>query len=268
MPRLAANLSMLFTEVPFLDRFAAAAASGFRGVEFLFPYEYAPAELKERLDAHGLTQVLFNMPPGDWDGGERGLAALPGREGEFRDGVVEALRYAEALGCRRLHVMAGVVPAGADRAELEATYVRNLRHAAAEAAKIGRILTIEPINPIDMPGYFLTTQADARRFVGLADVQYDNLTVQLDFYHCQMTEGGLARALDAQWGILGHVQVAGMPDRHEPDSGEMDVGWLLDRLDALGYDGWVGCEYRPRAGTAEGLAWARRHGVIPREEVA
>lgn len=265
MPRLAANLSMMFTEVDFLDRFAAAAAAGFQGVEYLFPYAWAADDIAERLKDHGLTQALFNMPPGDWDAGERGLACLPGREADVRAGVIEALTYAEALGCERIHIMAGIAPSDADPAELEAVYVRNLRFAAAEAAKTGRIVTIEPINQIDMPGYFLSTQADARRFIGLADVPNGNLKVQLDFYHCQMSEGGLARALDAQWPILGHIQIAAVPGRNEPDQGEMDVGWLLDRLDAKGYGGWVGCEYRPRGTTTDGLEWARRFGVVPRD---
>ncbi|MBB4265462.1 2-oxo-tetronate isomerase [Roseospira visakhapatnamensis] len=265
MPRLAANLSMMFTEVDFLDRFAAAAAAGFQGVEYLFPYAWAAGDIAERLRAHGLTQALFNMPPGDWEAGERGLACLPGREADFRAGVVEALSYAETLGCARIHAMAGIRPPEADPADLEAVYVRNLRFAAAEAAKAGRIVTIEPINPIDMPGYFLATQADARRFIGLADAPDDTLKVQFDLYHCQMSEGGVSRAMDRQWPFLGHVQIAAVPGRNEPDQGEMDVGWLLDRLDARGYEGWVGCEYRPRGATTDGLAWARRFGVVPQD---
>ena len=258
MPRFAANLSMLFTELPFLERFSAAAEAGFRGVEFLFPYEHPADALRQRLTSAGVEMVLFNLPPGDWGAGERGLAALPGREDEQRAGVAQALDYAQALDCPRLHMMAGVLPEGADPHACEAVYIDNLHHAAAEAARFGVTLLIEPINPIDMPGYFLTHQAQARRLI--AAVGADNVRVQLDLYHCQMTEGRLSRTLTEQWPHLGHIQIAGVPGRHEPDeAGEINYRWLFGELDRLGYDGWVGCEYKPRAGTREGLEWLNAH---------
>lgn len=254
MPRFAANLSMLFGERPFLERFAAAAAAGFRGVEYLFPYEHAAADIRAALDDAGVEQVLFNLPPGDWAAGERGIAAIPGREADHRAGVEQALDYARALGCPRLHMMAGLVPEGADLAECETVYLGNLRHAAAEAERAGVTLLIEPINPVDMPGYFLTHQAQARRLLAAAGAE--RARVQLDLYHVQMTEGRLAAALDAQWPLLGHIQVAGVPGRHEPDAeGEVNWPWLFAQLDRRGYAGWVGCEYKPRAGTEAGLGW-------------
>ena len=262
MIRLAANLSMLFTEHDFLDRFAAAAKTGFRGVEYLFPYAYAPRELRAALDDNGLEQVLFNLPPGNWEAGERGLASLPGREAEFRDSVSEALRYAEALDCPRLHAMAGLLPADADEATREAhlaTYIDNLRHATAELSKAGRILLIEPINTHDMPGFFLNRQAQAREV--LERVGADNLRIQFDVYHCQMTEGNLFANLETQFPSLGHVQIAGVPGRHEPDVGEVNYPAVLERLAGLGYDGWVGCEYKPAAETAAGLGWGAAYGL-------
>ena len=257
MPRFAANLSMLFTELPFLERFSAAAEAGFRGVECLFPYEHPADALRQQLTSAGLEMVLFNLPPGDWSAGERGLAALPGREAEQRAGLAQALDYAQTLDCPRLHMMAGVLPEGADPDEYEAVYIANLRHAAAEAGRFGVTLLIEPINPIDMPGYFLTHQAQARRLIAAAGA--DNIGVQLDLYHCQMTEGRLSRTLMEQWPHLGHIQIAGVPGRHEPDeAGEINYRWLFGELDRIGYDGWVGCEYKPRAGTREGLDWLPR----------
>ncbi|WP_158774030.1 2-oxo-tetronate isomerase [Cobetia sp. L2A1] len=262
MIRLAANLSMLFTEHEFLDRFAAAAESGFTGVEYLFPYAYAPEVLRERLDAHQLKQVLFNLPPGDWEAGERGLTCLPGREEEFRASVAEAIRYAEILDCPRVHAMAGLVPAEADevtRARHTATYLANLGYAAAELAKVGKTLLIEPINPRDMPNFYLSGQAQAREI--LARVGAANLKVQFDLYHCQIVEGDLIRNLEAQFAHMGHVQIAGVPDRHEPDGGEVHYPALFARLESLGYDGWIGCEYRPRGKTREGLVWGKDHGL-------
>ncbi|GHA94253.1 2-oxo-tetronate isomerase [Modicisalibacter luteus] len=262
MIRLAANLSMLFTEHDFLDRFAVAAKAGFRGVEYLFPYAYEPRELRAALDDNGLTQVLFNLPPGNWEAGERGLASLPGRESEFRDSVSEALRYAEALDCPSLHAMAGLLPADADEATREAhlaTYIDNLRHAASELARAGRTLLIEPINTHDMPGFFLNRQAQAREV--LERVGADNLRIQFDLYHCQMTEGNLFANLEAQFPYMGHVQIAGVPGRHEPDVGEVNYPAVLERLAELGYDGWVGCEYKPAAETAAGLRWGTAYGL-------
>lgn len=251
MPRLAANLSMMYTEVPFLDRFAAAAKDGFRAVEFLFPYEHPAAELARRLEDNGLAQVLFNTVPGDFAAGERGLAAVAGREAEFLAGVDRAIEYAQALRCPRLHAMAGLVPAGARRE----TYLANLAEAARRCRRHDLTLLIEPINTRDIPGYFLNTQADAHRIV--AEVGAANLKVQLDLYHCQIVEGDLAMRIRQTLAGVGHVQIAGVPDRHEPDLGEVNYPYLFSLLDELGYAGWIGCEYRPRAGTSAGLGWAR-----------
>lgn len=260
MPRFAANLSMMYTEHAFLDRFAAAAADGFDAVEYLFPYAVAPAELAARLQAHGQTQALFNAPPGDFDAGERGLACLPDRIDEFRRGFVEqALPYADALGCRRVHVMAGLAPAGADRDTLAACYQANLAWAAAQAAPQGVAVQIEPINTRDIPGYFLNRQDSAHALVQA--VAAPNLQVQFDLYHGQIVEGDLAMKLrqTLPTGRVGHIQIAGVPERHEPDLGEVNYPYLLDLIDALGYTGFVGCEYRPRAGTSAGLGWLRRY---------
>lgn len=257
MPRFAANLSMLYGEHAFLDRFAAAAADGFDAIEFLFPYEHPAAELAARLATHGLQQVLFNSPPGDWARGERGLACLPGREDEFRRGVARAIEYAQSLGCPRVHLMAGLVPAGADRTELQATYVTNLAWAAAQARDLHFL--IEPINTRDIPGFFLNRQDHAHEIVQL--VGAPNLKVQMDLYHCQIVEGDLAKKIEAYLptGRVGHFQIAGVPDRHEPDVGELNYPYLFSLLDRLGYDGAVGCEYRPRdsgpGGTTAGLGW-------------
>ena len=256
MPRLAANLTMMYPEHAFLDRFAAAAKDGFRGVEYLFPYEHAAGDLRGRLDAHGLTQALFNAPPGDWTKGERGIASLPGREDEFRRSIDTALDYARVLGNRRLHVMAGLIAPGDDRARHRATYVANLVHAAAAAKAIGVTIVIEPINTRDIPGFFLNRQDEAHAVC--AETGADNLRVQMDLYHCQIVEGDLATKMERYLPGVGHVQIAGVPDRHEPDLGELNVDYLLALLDTLGYAGWVGCEYRPKAGTSAGLGWARR----------
>lgn len=261
MPKLAANLSMLFQEVPFLDRFAAAAACGFKGVEFLFPYEHPPEEIGARLKQHRLTQALFNLPPGDWAKGERGMAAIPGREEEFMATLERALRYARATDCRTLHVMAGIWPAGRDKREGGETYVANLRRAADRAAKEGITLVIEPLNTRDMPGYFIATTAEAIAFIDR--VGRDNLKLQFDLYHCQIMEGDLATHARRLAGRYGHVQIAGVPERHEPDRGEVNYAYLLPLLDEVGYGGWVGCEYRPAGETRAGLGWAARWGCHP-----
>ncbi|HEY6101404.1 MAG TPA: 2-oxo-tetronate isomerase [Anaeromyxobacter sp.] len=253
MPRFAANLSMMFGEVPFLERFAAAAEAGFEAVEFLFPYEHPPEEIAARLRAGRLKNVLFNMPPGSWAAGERGIGALPGREREFHEGVATALRYAETLGTPSLHAMAGLVPAGVDRAACRATYVENLRFAARETAARGITLLVEPINARDIPGYFLNTQAEAhaiREEVGAA-----NLKVQMDLYHAQIVEGDVTVKLRRWITHVGHVQIASVPDRSEPDVGELSYPHVFRVLDELGYAGWVGCEYRPARGTVAGLGW-------------
>ena len=256
MPRFDANLSYLFNEVPFLDRFAAAARAGFRAVEFGFGYDYPVTEIAARLADNGLKQVLINAPPGDLAHGDRGLASCPGREHEFAASIVTALRYARALSNPLVHVMAGVLPQGADlaqRGRQRATFVRNLRIAAREAAEEGVTLTIEPINPRDIPGYWLNTQAEAhaiREEVGAA-----NLKVQMDFYHAQIVEGDLAEKFRRWHPHIGHLQIAGVPGRHEPDTGEVNYRYLFALLDELGYDRWVGCEYRPAVDTRAGLAW-------------
>ena len=263
MPRFAANLSMLYPEHAFLDRFAAAARDGFRAVEFLFPYAFEPGEIAGRLHAHGLQQVLFNAPPGDWDAGERGLACLPGREAEFRDGLGRALDWAKALQCPRVHVMAGRAPAGVPRETLRRTYVDNLRWAAQTAALQQVDLLVEPINPRDMPGYLLNRQDEAHEIV--TEVGEANLKVQMDLYHCQVVEGDVAMKLRRYLptGRVGHLQIAGVPQRHEPDLGELNYPYLFSVIDELGYDGWIGCEYRPLAGsepggTSAGLGWMAR----------
>lgn len=261
MLRFAANLSMLYGEHAFLERFAAAAADGFEGVEYLFPYAFKPAEIAGRLHDAGLTQVLFNAPPGDWGAGERGLACLPGREAEFRSGFLQALAYAHELHCPRVHVMAGVAPAQAPRPPLRDRYLANLQWAAEQARPAGVQVLIEPINRRDFPGYFLTRQDEAHAVV--QELGCPNLKVQMDLYHCQVVEGDVAMKIRdyLPTGRVGHFQIAGVPERHEPDEGELDIRYLLAVIDevaaASGWDGWLGCEYRPRAGTREGLAWLR-----------
>jgi hydroxypyruvate isomerase len=255
MPRFAANLTMMFTEVPFPQRFDAAAKAGFEAVEFLFPYEHAPQDIAQWLDKNRLVNALFNMPPGDWAAGERGIACLPGREQEFRAGVARALDYAQAMGTKRLHAMAGLLPADADRGLHRATYIANLRYAARELAAHGITLLIEPINPRDMPGYFLNSQADAHAI--RAEVGAANLKVQMDFYHAQIVEGDLAATFRKHADGIGHVQIASVPTRNEPDDGEVNYPYLFRMLDELGYDGWVGCEYRPRGRTEDGLGWMK-----------
>jgi 2-dehydrotetronate isomerase len=267
MPRFAANLSMLYPELDFLDRFEAAARDGFRAVEYLFPYAWPATELAARLKANGLQQVLFNAPPGNWDAGERGLACLPGRESEFREGFAKALSYAQALACPRVHVMAGLLPAGMERAELRGTYVANVRWAANEAAKHGLDVLVEPINTRDIPGFFLNRQDHAHELI--EEVGAANAKVQMDLYHCQVVEGDVAMKIRKYLptGRLGHFQLAGVPERHEPDIGEMNYEYLFKVIDevsqACGWSGWIGCEYKPsrgaaRGGTSEGLGWFQR----------
>lgn len=253
MPRFAANLSMMFTDAPFLERFGRAAGAGFKGVELLFPYDHEPAEVGRALAHHGLEQALFNLPPGDWAAGERGTASLPGREAEFQAGVHKAILYAAATGCRTLHCMAGMLPASADRAEREALYVMNLRWAAREVAKHQITLVIEPINTRDMPGYLINYQAQGRAVI--ERVAEPNLKLQLDLYHCQIMEGDLAKHIQTFLDITGHIQIAGVPERHEPDIGEINFPYLFELLDRKAYAGWVGCEYRPRGRTEDGLGW-------------
>ncbi len=267
MPKFAANLSMLYNEHTFLDRFAAAAQDGFQAVEYLFPYEFEAQALRQRLQDHGLQQVLFNAPPGDWAAGERGLACLPGREAEFRAGILKAIDYAVTLDCPRIHVMAGLKPAGANLSTLHATYTANLAWAAEQAAKAHKNILIEPINTRDMPGFFLNYQAQAHEVVQAVGAA--NLQVQMDLYHCQIMEGDLASKLRQYLptGRVGHLQIAGVPMRHEPDLGEVNHAYLFEVIDevsaACGWQGWIGCEYRPArgavpGGTSQGLGWRPR----------
>lgn len=255
MPKFAANLTMMFNEVPFPQRFSAAAKAGFAAVEFLFPYDYPPAEVARWLQEAGLKNALFNMPPGDWAAGERGVASLPGREEEFRAGVARAIEYARALGTPSINALAGLLPSGADRKRHREVFVANLRHAAKALAGEGLTLLIEPINSRDIPGYFLNTQAEAHAI--REEVDQPNLKVQLDCYHAQIVEGDLSATLRKHIAHVGHVQIASVPDRHEPDEGEIDYRHIFRLLDELGYPGWVGCEYRPRGRTEDGLGWLK-----------
>lgn len=259
MPKFSANLSFLFQELEFYDRFAAAAECGFSAVEYLFPYDYSPDELRESLRRHGLQQVLFNLPPGDWGAGERGFAALPGREAEFCEAVTLAGDYAEALACKRLHVMAGIVPDGADWVAYEACYIANLRHAAEAFKERGIRTLIEPLNQFDMPGYLLNGSDQARTIIEA--VGSDNLFMQFDTYHLQIMEGNLAYSFEHHLDIIDHVQIAGVPGRFEPTVGEINYPYLFQLFDRLGYDGWVGCEYRPECDTHAGLGWAADYGI-------
>lgn len=259
MPKFAANLSFLFQELEFLDRFEAAAKAGFTGVEYLFPYDHDPAAIETRLKRYGLTQVLFNCGQGNWAAGDRGIGALPGREAEFRDSVKLALEYARALGCKRVHAMAGVTPPGVTPAAAESTFVANL-HAAAKAFAAHDIaLLIEPLNTRDMPGYFLTSIDQAVRIIGQA--ASPNLFLQFDIYHRQIMAGDVTQGIRDSWPLIRHFQIANVPGRHEPDTGEINYPFLFDLIDSLGYDGWIGCEYKPKAGTLEGLGWGRRFGL-------
>ncbi|WP_317202949.1 2-oxo-tetronate isomerase [Janthinobacterium sp.] len=253
MPKFAANLSMLFTEVDFLERFGAARSAGFEAVEFLFPYAYPAEQIAERLRRHGLTLALHNMPPGDWARGERGMACDPLRVDEFRAGVRLALDYAAVLGAARLHCMAGIAPPHATPQQARACFVDNLRYAADACLAQGVSVLIEPINHYDIPGYFLTRSAQAVAII--ADCARANIGLQYDVYHMQRMEGELSNTIRAHLALIGHIQVADTPGRHEPGSGEINYRYLFALLDELGYAGWVGCEYLPRAGTLAGLGW-------------
>ena len=253
MPRFAANLTMLFNEVDFLDRFAAAARAGFSAVEYLFPYGYDKDELVEKLAGHDLSQVLHNLPAGDWAAGDRGLACLPGRTGEFQDGVGRAIDYARALGCPRVNCLAGIAPADADPDELRRTFVENLRFAARELEQAGIVLLIEPINTRDIPGFYLNRSDQALTLI--AEVGSANLKLQYDVYHMQIMEGDLAPTIERHLATIGHMQIADTPGRHEPGTGEIHYGFLFDFIDASGYGGWIGCEYKPRTTTSDGLGW-------------
>lgn len=253
MPKFAANLSFLFTEVPFLERFESAARAGFGAVECLFPYAWPADDIRSRLDACGLPLVLHNLPAGDWEAGDRGLACNPGRVDEFRASVALGIRYATALGVRQLNCLAGLAAPGVADALLHRTLVANLRYAAAEFKHAGLNLLLEPINLFDMPGFYLNRMAHALAI--LDEVGADNAWVQYDIYHAQRMQGELAATLQKHLGRIGHIQIADNPGRHEPGSGEINYAFLFAHLDRLGYSGWVGCEYRPTASTQAGLGW-------------
>ncbi|WP_018387635.1 2-oxo-tetronate isomerase [Ancylobacter sp. FA202] len=255
MPRFAANLTMLFNEVPFLDRFEKAAAAGFTGVEYLFPYDFPVEELVAKLKANNLQQVLHNLPAGNWGGGERGIAILPERVDEFRAGVDKAIEYATALGCPQVNILAGIVPAGADREVLHNTFVNNLKFAAPKIKEAGLKLLIEPINTRDIPGFFLNYTKQAKAII--EEVGSDNLFIQYDIYHMQIMEGDLARTIEANLAQIAHIQLADNPGRNEPGTGEINYPFLFRHLDAIGYEGWVGCEYKPKGETGAGLGWLK-----------
>ncbi|HSH56578.1 MAG TPA: hydroxypyruvate isomerase [Halomonas sp.] len=253
MPKFAANLSMLFTEVDFLDRFEAAAKAGFKGVEYLFPYDFEAAEIRKRLDDNGLTQVLFNLPAGDWGAGERGIACHPDRVDEFRKGVDQAIAYARVLGNTLVNCLAGIQPEGVSDDQARQTLIENLRFAAEKLAAEGILLVAEPINTRDIPGFFLNRTVQALALFD--EVGSNNLKLQYDIYHMQIMEGDLAPTIEANLSRIAHVQLADNPGRHEPGTGEIHYPFLFEHLDRLGYEGWIGCEYKPRAGTQEGLGW-------------
>ncbi len=253
MPRFCANLSMMFTEHAFLDRFAQAAQAGFTAVEFLFPYDHPAADVQARLRDSGLEQVLFNMPPGDWGMGERGMASLPGREAEFRDGVKRALDYAAVFGTKRLHCMAGLVPAGLPHETAASLYASNLAWACEQAHATGVLVVIEPINHRDMPGFFLNTTGHAAAVVDA--IGRDRLAILFDIYHCQVTEGDVTSRMAALLPRIGHIQIADVPGRNEPGTGELNWRYIFGRIDSIGYQGWIGCEYRPTGATIDGLEW-------------
>jgi hydroxypyruvate isomerase len=253
MPKFAANLSMLFNEFDFMDRFKAAAQAGFKGVEYLFPYAFDHDALAEQLRANGLTQVLHNLPAGNWGKGERGIACHPDRVGEFQEGVGKAIEYATALGCKQVNCLAGIAPAHIDPDTIRSTFVDNLRFAARKLKDARIRLLIEPINTFDIPGFFLSRTDQALNII--RDTGSDNLFVQYDLYHAQRMEGELANTLAANLRQIAHVQLADNPGRHEPGSGEINYAWLFRYMDSLGYDGWVGCEYKPAGTTQDGLGW-------------
>ena len=257
MPKFCANLTMLWNDLDFPDRFAAAARAGFTGVEYLFPYDHDKDRLAGELRRHGLVQVLHNLPAGDWGAGERGIGCHRDRVGEFQDGLSKAIEYATALGCKQVNCLAGIRPAHADPNDAREVFIKNLQFAAPRLKAAGIKLLIEPINTRDIPGFFLNRQDEAHAVC--KEVGAPNLKVQMDLYHCQIVEGDVAMKMRRHIAGVGHVQIAGVPERHEPDIGELTYPYLFALIDELGYGGWVGCEYRPRAGTSQGLGWARKY---------
>ena len=259
MTKLAANLTMLFNEVPFLERFEAAAKAGFKAVEFLFPYPYEARDLALRLQANGLELVLHNLPAGNWEAGERGIACHPNRVQEFRDGVRTAISYAKQLNVKQLNCLVGIVPPGVSQDAAHATLVENLKYAAGALKAEGIRLLIEPINTFDIPGFFLSRTAQAVKLI--EQTGSDNLFVQYDIYHMQRMEGELSATIKANLPLIKHVQLADNPGRNEPGTGEINYRFLFSYLESLGYDGWIGCEYKPRGDTLSGLAWRTAHGL-------
>ncbi|MFN0184835.1 MAG: hydroxypyruvate isomerase [Aquabacterium sp.] len=253
MPKFAANLTMLFPELPFLDRFEAAARSGFEAVEFLFPYAFSIDDIRSRLKTNGLQLVLHNLPAGQWDAGERGIACLPDRTAEFRAGIAEAIRYATGLGVSQLNCLVGKTPAGLPAEEVHRTLVNNLRYAAGELKAAGLRLLVEPINTFDIPGFHLNRTAQAASI--LHEVGADNAFIQYDIYHAQRMEGELAASVQKYLPLIGHIQLADNPGRNEPGTGEINYPFLFAHLDRLGYEGWIGCEYKPASSTEAGLGW-------------
>ena len=259
MIKLAANLSWLYQDIKLMQRFGAAAQHGFKAVEILLPYEAPAPDIAAELKKHKLTQALFNMPPGDWGKGERGIAALPGREAEFEASIDKALDYARHLECRTVHVMSGLIPAGGDETAMHRTFMSNLKKVCDRTTKSGITLVLEPINRRDIPGYFTNTTDQVKKIID--EIGAPNLKLQLDLYHMQVTEGDLVRRTERLFPITAHVQIAGNPERNEPDVGEANHLHVLDVLDRLGFEGHVGLEYKPRTTTAAGLGWARKYGI-------
>ncbi len=255
MPKFAANLSMLFNEVDFLDRFKGAADAGFKGVEYLFPYAFEKDALVEQLEKHGLTQVLHNLPAGNWEGGERGIACHPDRVSEFQEGVGRAIEYGTALGCKQINCLAGIAPKDVSEDKVRATFVENLRFAAPRLKEAGIRMLVEPVNTYDIPGFFLNRTDQA---LGILDeVGSDNLYVQYDIYHSQRMEGELANTIQKNLARISHLQLADNPGRNEPGTGEINYAWLFRFIDKIGYDGWIGCEYKPAGETRAGLGWMK-----------
>ena len=257
MPQFCANLSLFYTELDFMDRFAAAARAGFKGVEYQFPYAYPKDALAEALQKNGLVPVLQNVPAGDWAKGERGIACDPDRVDEFQDGVGRAIEYATAVGCKQLNCLAGIPPHGVSPERARATFVGNLKFAAKKLRAAGILLLTEPVNTVDIPGFFLNRSRQALEIIDA--VGSDNLRLQYDIYHMQIMEGDLARTIQSNLGRIAHMQLADNPGRHEPGTGEINFPFLFDWIDRVGYQGWIGCEYNPRAGTDAGLGWVKRY---------
>ncbi len=255
MLKFAANLSFMYTEVPFLERFAAAAKDGFKAVEYVSPYVAPPEEIAGLLKANGLEQALFNLPAGNWDGGERGIGCLPDRVRASSRRVATAIRYGQALNCKKINCLAGIAPKGVDADVLESTLVANLQYAAPRLKDAGIALVLEPINLRDIPGFYVSTSAHAERL--LDAVGSDNLTIQYDVYHMQVMQGDLIPTYERLRHRIGHIQIADNPGRNEPGTGEINYAFVLRELDRLGYDGWIGCEYKPKAGTSAGLGWMK-----------